>query len=73
MIVNLDLWEQAASVEPGARLGPRAVLAIEVDAEHVVVATLATLAQQGQLEPGIVNRAIQEFGIGPDYLEPWRQ
>jgi len=45
----------------------------EVDAEHVVVATLATLAQQGQLEPGIVNRAIQEFGIGPDYLEPWRQ
>jgi pyruvate dehydrogenase E1 component len=45
----------------------------EVDAEHVVVATLASLAQQGQIEPGIVNRAIQEFGIGPDYLEPWRQ
>jgi len=45
----------------------------EVDAEHVVVATLAALAEQGQIEPGTVNRAIQEFGIGPDYLEPWRQ
>ena len=45
----------------------------EVDAEHVVVATLASLAQQGQIEAGVVNRAIQEFGIGPDYLEPWRQ
>ena len=45
----------------------------EVDAEHVVVATLSALAEQGQVEPGIVNRAIQEFGIGPDYLEPWRQ
>jgi pyruvate dehydrogenase E1 component len=45
----------------------------EIDAEHVVVAVLAALAQQGEIEPGTVNRAIQEFGIGPDYLEPWRQ
>jgi pyruvate dehydrogenase E1 component len=42
----------------------------EIDAEHVVVATLAVLAQQGQLEPGVAERAIQEFGIGPDYREP---
>ncbi len=45
----------------------------EIDAEHVVVAVLASLAQQGEIEAGVVNRAIQEFGIGPDYLEPWRQ
>src|SRR5262249_31574903 len=45
----------------------------EIDAEHIVVATLSALCQQGQIQPGLVNRAIQEFGIGPDYLEPWRQ
>ncbi len=45
----------------------------EVDAEHIVVATLAALAQQGMVAPGVVARAIQEFGIGPDYLDPWRQ
>jgi pyruvate dehydrogenase E1 component len=44
----------------------------EVDAEHIVVATLAALAQQGALPPGTVSRAIQEFGIGPDYLDPWK-
>jgi pyruvate dehydrogenase E1 component len=42
----------------------------EIDAEHVVVATLSALAQQGQVEPGVVERAIQRFEIGPDYREP---
>jgi len=37
-----------------------------------VVATLTSLAQQGQVEAGVVDRAIQEFGIGPDHLEPGR-
>jgi pyruvate dehydrogenase E1 component len=45
----------------------------EIDAEHVVVATLSALCQQGQLPPGTVAKAIQEFGIGPDYKEPWLQ
>jgi pyruvate dehydrogenase E1 component len=45
----------------------------EVDAEHITVAVLAALCEQGQLEAGIVKRAIEEFGIGPDYLDPWRQ
>jgi pyruvate dehydrogenase E1 component len=45
----------------------------EVDAEHIVVATLSALAGQGQISHGVVARAIQEFGIGPDYLDPWRQ
>jgi pyruvate dehydrogenase E1 component len=45
----------------------------EIDAEHIVVATLAALASQGQVSPGVVARAVQEFGIGPDYLDPWRQ
>jgi pyruvate dehydrogenase E1 component len=45
----------------------------EIDAEHIVVATLAQLANQGQVSHGTVARAIQEFKIGPDYLDPWRQ
>jgi pyruvate dehydrogenase E1 component len=42
----------------------------EVDAEHIVVATLSTLAQQGQLPAGVVARAIQEYGIDPETLDP---
>ncbi len=45
----------------------------EVDAEHIVVAVLSALCEQGQVPAGVVNRALQEFGIGPDYLDPWRQ
>jgi pyruvate dehydrogenase E1 component len=45
----------------------------EVDAEHIAIAVLSALCEQGQIAPGIVNRAIQDFGIGPDYLDPWRQ
>ncbi len=42
----------------------------EVDAEHIVVATLASLCQQGEVPPGTVARAIQEFGIDPEAVEP---
>jgi len=42
----------------------------EVDAEHIVVATLSALAQQGQVPAGVVARAIQEYGIDPEAIEP---
>jgi len=42
----------------------------EVDAEHIVVATLSALFQQGQLPAGVVARAIQEYGIDPEKTEP---
>jgi pyruvate dehydrogenase E1 component len=45
----------------------------EVDAEHIVVAALSSLCQQGLVPAGVVTKAIQEFGIGPDYKEPWVQ
>jgi pyruvate dehydrogenase E1 component len=43
----------------------------EVDAEHVVVASLFALFQQGLIDPGTVNKAIAEFGIRPDAPCPW--
>ncbi len=42
----------------------------EVDAAHIVVATLASLAAEGRLEREIVTTAISEFGIDPDAPNP---
>ena len=38
----------------------------EVDAGHVVVATLAGLAAQGEVKPELVADAIRRYGIDPD-------
>ena len=42
----------------------------EIDAESVVVATLYTLAQEGQVSKETVGRAIKELGIDPDKVHP---
>jgi pyruvate dehydrogenase E1 component len=42
----------------------------EVDAAHIVVATLASLAAEGRLEREIVTTAISDFGIDPDAPNP---
>ena len=42
----------------------------EVDARYVAVATLATLAREGQIESSVVTQAIQKFGINPDKADP---
>jgi pyruvate dehydrogenase E1 component len=42
----------------------------EVDAEHIVVAVLASLAKQGTASPEEVTRAIAEYGIDPDLPDP---
>ncbi len=42
----------------------------EVDAESIVVASLCTLANAGQIEREVVARAIQEFGIDPEKIDP---
>ncbi len=42
----------------------------EIDAEHIVIATLSALCAQGQVQPGVVARAIHELGIDPDALDP---
>jgi pyruvate dehydrogenase E1 component len=42
----------------------------EVDAQHQVVAVLAALADGFGLDPGIVVKAIEDFEINPDALDP---
>ena len=38
----------------------------EVDAAHIVVATLSGLAAQGEVKPELVMEAIRRYGIDPD-------
>jgi pyruvate dehydrogenase E1 component len=38
----------------------------EVDAESIVVAALAQLAQRGAVKPAVVQEAMKKFGIDPD-------
>jgi pyruvate dehydrogenase E1 component len=42
----------------------------EIDAGHIVVAALAALMRQGQIESGVVERAIREFEMDPDAGDP---
>jgi pyruvate dehydrogenase E1 component len=42
----------------------------EIDPEHIVVATLAALAEFGDLKPELVSDAIKRFQIDPDRTPP---
>ena len=42
----------------------------ETDAPHVVVATLAALADSGEVKPEVVTDAIGRYGIDPERAEP---
>jgi pyruvate dehydrogenase E1 component len=42
----------------------------EVDAELTVIATLYALAEKGQVEPGLVQKAIKELGVAPEKAFP---
>src|SRR5262245_2897932 len=42
----------------------------ETDAEHVVVATLHALAEDGRVKPDVVARAIAEYQLDPEVTDP---
>src|SRR5437899_7390486 len=42
----------------------------EVDAPSIVIATLFALAEKGQLERGVVAKAIKDLGVDPEKLCP---
>jgi pyruvate dehydrogenase E1 component len=42
----------------------------EVDAAHLVVAVLSSLAANGELKESAVAEAIERYGIDPDAVEP---
>jgi pyruvate dehydrogenase E1 component len=43
----------------------------EIDVAHVVVATLAALAEFGDFKPEAVAEAINRYGIDPEKLNPY--
>jgi len=42
----------------------------EVDAKHIVIATLGALAREKQIAAEVVQRAIKELGVSPDKANP---
>ena len=42
----------------------------EIDAEHIVVATLAALARENRIDATVVDRAIRDFSIDPERGDP---
>jgi pyruvate dehydrogenase E1 component len=44
----------------------------EVDAEHIVVAAVATLAARGTVDQDLARKAIADMGIAPDAIDPVR-
>ncbi len=42
----------------------------EVDAKHIVLATLHALAREKKIESKAVNQAIKELGINPEKANP---
>lgn len=50
---------------------PRALRRFEIDEGHVVVAVLSALAGQGQVEPDLVAKALHEYGIDPEGIDPY--
>src|SRR5206468_8804083 len=42
----------------------------EVDYRYVIVATLAALARDGQIEPAVVQQAIRDHAVNPEKSNP---
>jgi pyruvate dehydrogenase E1 component len=42
----------------------------EVDAKHIVLATLHALAREKQLDPAVVKQALKDLGINPEKANP---
>ena len=42
----------------------------EVDRRFITVAALRALSMDGKIDPKIVSKAIKDFGIDPDRLDP---
>jgi pyruvate dehydrogenase E1 component len=75
---QISRWVRAPFVSLGTdgfgRSDTRAALRrfFEVDAEHIVVATLSALADMGEVKPEAVADAIKRYEIDPDRIAPWR-
>ena len=60
----------APTVSAAARIAPTCANFFEVDARFIALATLAELAQDGQLDRGAVAQAIMDFGIDAEKANP---
>jgi pyruvate dehydrogenase E1 component len=42
----------------------------EVDAKHIVLATLSALVREKQIDVSVVQQAVKDLGINPEKLNP---
>ena len=61
-------WALTDSVAAKAALSLRDFF--EVDAKHIVLATLHALAQDKQIEANVVQQAVKDLGINPEKPNP---
>jgi pyruvate dehydrogenase E1 component len=45
----------------------------EIDAEHLAVAALYALSQQGKIEARVVSKAVKDLGLPADERAPWQR
>ena len=45
----------------------------EVDTANIIVATLSALADEGRIDRGVVNEAIERYGVDPHAPDPAHQ
>ena len=63
--------QKIASSFPGRSEGREALRDFfEVDAKHIVYATLYSLMKEGKLKPEVLKKAQKDLGINPDKLNP---
>ena len=65
-----DARRSAPTASAAARTAPTLREFFEVDARFVAVATLAELAQDGQIDAKVVAQAIKDLGIDPEKPNP---
>jgi len=61
-------WERTVSV--AARIASRCADFFEVDAKHIILATLTALAREKQVGPDVLEKRSAIFGINPEKLNP---
>ena len=73
---SLDRWmprrvrRSAPTASAAARTGPTCASSSRSTRGSSRVATLAELAQEGQIDRAVVAQAIKDFGIDPEKAEP---
>jgi len=66
-----DFWLSAPMASADRKLARTSAGFFEVDAEHVTIAALYALADNGELNRSVVTKAVKDLGIDAERPAPW--